>query len=149
MNELPSLALCKESVKKKKYRKITAAVSGILERLSLSLKTHRKIFNTNRVLQKPLKGHGPAGNPPLAQAPAALHAGEAGIAAEAVLTDAVLQLSAVQLCQQRKSQLSIKYYYICTIIKYYYIYYILYFYSSGLFIWFITPPAQARSGADF
>lgn len=94
-----SCVLCKESVKKKKkYRKITATVSDILESFTLSLKTHRKIFDTNRILKKTLKGNSPACNSPFSQPPAALHAGKAGIATQAVLTDAVFQFSAIQLC---------------------------------------------------
>lgn len=84
--------------KKRKYRKITVAASGILESLLVSLKTHRKIFNTNGILKKTLKGNSPACNSPFSQSPAALHAGKAGIAAEAVFTDAVFQFSAIQLC---------------------------------------------------
>lgn len=87
-----------EHQEKKNTGKITAAVSGILESLLLSLKTHREIFNTDRILKKTLKGHSPARNSPFSQPPAALHAGEAGIATEAVFTDAVFQFSAVQLC---------------------------------------------------
>lgn len=60
--------------------------------------THREVPDTKRVLQETLEGHGPAGDPPVAQAPAALHAGEAGIAAQAVVAHAVLPVGAAQLC---------------------------------------------------
>lgn len=60
--------------------------------------THREVANSERVLQKALEGHGPAGGPPLTQAPAALHAGEAGIAAQTVVAHAVLQVGASQFC---------------------------------------------------
>lgn len=71
---------------------------GRLQEVPAAHQTHRKVANSERVLQKPFEGHGPAGNPPLTQAPAALHAGEAGIAAQAVVAHAVLQVGAVQLC---------------------------------------------------
>lgn len=65
--------------------------------------THREVPHAQRVLQKTLKGHGPAGHPPLTQAPAALHAGEAGIAAQAVVAHAALQVGATQLCGAAES----------------------------------------------
>lgn len=92
VNELLSLVLGKESVKKKKN------TGKLLQQYQVFWNTHRKIFNTDRILKEPLKGNSPAGNSPLPQAPAALHTGKAGIATQAVFTDAVLQLSAVQLC---------------------------------------------------
>lgn len=60
--------------------------------------THREVPDTERVLQETLEGHGPAGDPPVTQAPAALHAGEAGIAAQAVVAHTVLPVGAAQLC---------------------------------------------------
>lgn len=66
---------------------------------SADVPTHREVANTNGVLQQTLERHGPAGDPPLTQAPAALHAGETGIAAQAVVADAVLQVGARQLCE--------------------------------------------------
>lgn len=60
--------------------------------------THREVPDPQGVLQQALEGHGPAGGPPLTQAPAALCAREAGVAAQAVAAHAVLQVSAVQLC---------------------------------------------------
>lgn len=60
--------------------------------------THREVPNPERVLQEALERHGPAGSSPLSQAPAALHAWEAGIAAQTVVAHAVLQVGAGQLC---------------------------------------------------
>lgn len=59
--------------------------------------THREVLDAEGVLQEALEGHGPAGGPPVPQAPAALRAREAGVAAQAVAAHAVLQVGAVQL----------------------------------------------------
>lgn len=79
---------------------------GWLQEVPAAHQTHGKVANSERVLQKPFEGHGPAGNPPLTQAPAALHAGEAGIAAQAVVAHAVLQVGAVQLCGAAQTSLT-------------------------------------------
>ena len=70
----------------------------LLEGVPAARQTHGEVADAEWVLQKALEGHGPAGHSPLTQTPAALHAGQAGIAAQAVVAHAVLQVGAGQLC---------------------------------------------------
>lgn len=75
--------------KKKEYRKITAAVSGILKGILRSLETYREIFNTSGILKKALKWNSPACNSSFLKSSTALYTGKTSIATEAVFTDAV------------------------------------------------------------
>lgn len=60
------------------------------------LLSYREVADAHGVLQQPLEADGPAGHSPLGVAPVALNAGEAGIAVQAVVAAAALQLHAVQ-----------------------------------------------------
>lgn len=81
-----------------KEKKITAAISGSLKGLLLFLKPYRKIFNTKRILKKTLEWNCPACNSSVSKSTTALYTGKTSIATEAVLTDAIFQISTIQLC---------------------------------------------------
>lgn len=81
-----------------KEKNITAVISGSLKSLLLFLKPYRKIFNTERILKKTLEWNCPACNSSVSKSSTALYAGKTSIATEAVLTDAIFQISTIQLC---------------------------------------------------
>lgn len=68
---------------------------------------YREVADAHGVLQQPLEADGPARHPPLGVAPVALDAGKAGIAVQAVVAAAALQLRAVEFCSTHTQQFSV------------------------------------------
>lgn len=60
--------------------------------------TYREVAHAHGVSEQTLEADGPASDATLGVPPVALHARQAGIAAQAVLTATALQVGAVELC---------------------------------------------------
>lgn len=90
-----------------RIRRSAATLSASDSSASRAPLPYREVADAHGVLQQPLEADGPARHSPLGVAPVALDAGEAGIAVQAVVAAAALQLHAVEFCCTHTPQLSV------------------------------------------